>query len=76
VTDAREVSDEVLAAQLREAAARVKAGEEARAERAALIDEAGRRNWPREVIATLAGVSHQAVSKRIRNSRDPQDTTE
>jgi hypothetical protein len=69
VTDAREVSDDVLAARLRETAARVKAGEEARAERAALIDEAGRRNWPREVIADLAGISHQAVSKRIRKSQ-------
>ena len=75
MTDEREVSDEVLAARLRETAARVKAGEEARAERAALIDEAGRRNWPRETIADLAGVSHQAVTKRIHKSRQ-QETTE
>jgi len=75
VTDEREVSDEVLAARLREAAERVKAGEEARAERATLIDEAGRRNWPREVIADLAGVSHQAVTQRIQKGRQA-DTTE
>jgi hypothetical protein len=75
VTDEREVSDDMLAARLRETAARVKAGEEARDERGNLIDEAGRRNWPREVIAELAGVSHQAVTKRIHKSRQ-QETTE
>jgi hypothetical protein len=75
VTDAREVSDDVLAERLREAAAKVKAGETARGERAELIDEAGRRNWPREVIARLAGISHQAVTKRIHKGRE-QDTPE
>ncbi|GAA3416305.1 hypothetical protein GCM10018952_44020 [Streptosporangium vulgare] len=49
--DEPEVSDEMLARRLREAAAKVKAGEQARAERAKLIDEAGRRDWTREAIA-------------------------
>jgi hypothetical protein len=75
VTDEREVSDDMLAARLRETAARVQAGEQARDERGRLIEEAGRRNWPREVIADLAGVSHQAVTQRIQKSRQA-DTTE
>lgn len=69
MTDAREVSDEVLAERLKATAQRVKDGEEARIERALLIDEAGRRNWPQDVIAELADVTQQAVSKRISKSR-------
>lgn len=65
----------MLAERLREAAVKVKAGDEARALRARLIDEAGRRGWKREVIAALAGVTHQAVTKRILKNRE-QDTTE
>ncbi|MFB9681179.1 hypothetical protein [Streptosporangium vulgare] len=69
------MSDEMLARRLREAAAKVKAGEQARAERAKLIDEAGRRDWTREAIAELAGITHQAVTKRLAKSRQ-QDPTE
>lgn len=69
-----EVSDAVLADRLRAARDRVKVGEEARDERARLIEEAGRRNWPRAWIAELAGVTPQAVSKRIVQSRQRRDT--
>ncbi|MCC5574444.1 hypothetical protein IMZ11_02160 [Microtetraspora sp. AC03309] len=70
-----EVSDAMLAERLKAAAQRVRDGEAARAERALLIDEAGRRGWTREEIAALAGVTHQAVTKRINKGREA-DTTE
>lgn len=66
----------MLAAQLREKAEIVKAGEQARKDRALLIQEAGRRNWPREYIAGLAGVTHQAVTQQIDKIRKKTGTTE
>ncbi|MEV8639087.1 hypothetical protein AB0395_46265 [Streptosporangium sp. NPDC051023] len=75
MTDERKVSNEVLADLIRDAAKRVKAGEEARAERAKLIAEAGRRNLPHNAVAEWADMTRQAVSKEIKKSRE-QDPTE
>jgi hypothetical protein len=75
VTNEQEVSDHMLAEMLKAAAARVQDGERARVERSRLIDEAGRRGWTREMIAELAGISHQAVTQRINKPRKG-DTTE
>jgi hypothetical protein len=77
VTDEQEVSDQMLAGMLQDAARRVQDGEAARQERLGLIDEANRRDWPQEKTAHLAGVTQQAVSKRSKKIRDdPADTTE
>jgi hypothetical protein len=74
--DLEGVSDHMLADQLREAAQRVKDGEEARILRGALIDEAGRRGWKQEDIAKLAAVKQQAVSKRLNRRSSGGPTSE
>jgi hypothetical protein len=70
----KELSDNMLADRLREAARRVKDGEAARIERGHLIDEAGRRDWRQEDIAELAGIKQQSVSQRL--TRTLNQTTE
>lgn len=60
----------MLADQLRETAQRVEAGEAARTLRGKLIDEAARRGWKQEDIATLAKVKQQAISKRLKKTQD------
>lgn len=65
----------MLAQRIRDATKKVKAGQEARAERAKLIAEAGRRNLPHGEVAEWAGMTRQGVSKEIAKSRAP-DTSE
>ncbi len=66
----------MLADLLRDAARRVQEGERARIERSRLIEEAGRRKWPGPKIADLAGMTHQAVYKKLGQKPDTDEPTE
>lgn len=74
--DLGEVSNQVLADRLREAARRVEDGKAAQKERGQIIDELARRGrYTQEEIAEMAGMTQQAVSQRI-NRPAKGDTTE
>jgi response regulator of citrate/malate metabolism len=74
--DQREERRQMLARGLADTTRRIRDGEAARTERDKLIQAANDDEWTQEEIAEAAGISQQAVSKRLMYLARRKATTE